>query len=128
MQFSGYDQEMRTKVLQRALRKNDKKLRKYEETGRMYQTRKEKLEERRTIDEVDKRNWYNREKYDVLFVDVMENRELLREVKEIVKRSDMKVKVIEKMKSTLKSRLQRSNSFKITGCKRLDCYIYITRN
>ena len=124
MQFSGYDQEIRTKVLQKALRKNDEKLRKYDETGRMYQTRKEKLKERRTINEVKKRNWYNREKYDgVLFVDVTENGELLREVKKIVKRNDMKVKVVEKMKSTLKSRLQRSNPFKTTGCRRLDCCI-----
>ena len=126
MQFSGYDQARRTNVIQKVLRKWDEKMRKYEITNKMYQSRKEQYDERRKVKEAKQNNWYDREKYDgVMFVDVTENGEMLNEVKKVVKRNKMKIKVVEKMRSTLKTQIQRSNPFKRTTCGREECALCI---
>ena len=42
----------------------------------------------------------------MIFVDVTENGDMSREVKKVVKINNMKVKVVEKMRGTLKRKLQ----------------------
>jgi len=49
---------------------------------------------------------------------------LMREVQKACKKNKMKVKVVEKMRSTVKGELQRSNPFKFTKCGRGDCPKY----
>ena len=107
----------RARVIQKILQKYDEKLNKFAETSKMYRSRKEQYDERRAIKDTKKSGWYDREKYDgVLFVDVTENSELMREIQKACKKNKMKVKVVEKMQSTVKSELQRSNPFKIDKC------------
>ena len=122
MQFSGYDQSTRANIIKKVLEKRDEKVRKYEETNRMYRSRNEQYEERRKEKERKKTNWYDREKHDgVIFVDVTENGEMLKEVKKVVRKNKMKIKVVEKMRSTLKKEIQRSNPLKSEGCGRVNC-------
>ena len=47
----------------------------------------------------------------------------MREVQKACKKNKMKVKVVEKMRSTVKGELQRSNPFKFTKCGRPDCVL-----
>ena len=124
MQFSGYDMPMKARVIQKIIRKYDEKLQRYAETKKMFRSRKDQYNERRTIKDKKKSGWYDKEKYDgVLFVDVTENSELMRDVQKACKKNKMKVKVVEKMKSTVKGELQRSNPFKFTKCGRTNCVL-----
>ena len=124
MQFSGYDITMRANVIHKILRKWDEKLVKYRQTNKMYKSRKEQYDERRAIKDTKKTNWYDKQRYDgVLFVDVTENSELKREVQRACKRNKMKVKVVEKMRGTVKEELQRSNPFKNRTCGRNNCVL-----
>ena len=125
MHFSGFDEHMRAKVLSKVLDKNEERMKKFSEIGRMYRSRSEQYNEKRKAKEGRKNNWYDRTKYDgVMFVDVTENSVLLKEVRKAVKKNKLKIKVVEKMKSTLKSELQRSNPFGNVCCERLTCKIF----
>ena len=105
MQFSGYPQAYRYEVMARAFKRHKNN-----------NTRREPR--RRT----DRRKWYNEEKYDgVMFVDVTPNGELKRRVEKACKRNGAKIKVVEKISSTVKKELQRSNPFGQEHCKRNDC-------
>ena len=96
----------------------------YTQTNKMYKSRKEQYDERRAIKDTKKTNWYDKQRYDgVLFVDVTENSELKREVQRACKRNKMKVKVVEKMRGTVKEELQRSNPFKNRTCGRNNCVL-----
>ena len=124
MCFSGYDHQMRVKVLKKILEKWDVKLKKYEGTKKMYRSRNEQYDERREAKNKKKTSWYDREKYEgVIFVDVSENSEVMKEVRRAVKKNKLKIKVVEKMQSTLKTELQRSDPFKNQGCRRNNCVI-----
>ena len=124
MQFSGYDHTYRAKVMKKVLDKYDEKLEELKETGRMYKSRKDQYNERRKKKDKKKTNWYDREKFDgVLYVDVTENSEMMKEMKKACKRNKLKIKVVEKMSSSVKQEIQRSNPFKIKKCGREDCHI-----
>ena len=70
----------------------------------------------------DKRRWYNEEMYDgVMFVDTTPNGELKRRVEKACRRNQMKIKIVEKINSTTKKELQRSNPFGHQHCGRNDC-------
>ena len=105
MQFSGYPQSYRHEVMSRAFKKR-------EADSDRRQPRRQK----------DKRKWYNEEKYDgVMFVEVTLNGELKRRVEKACKRNGAKIKVVEKISSTVKKELQRSNPFGQQHCGRKDC-------
>ena len=124
MQYSGYSQEMRAKVINRVMKKYDEKVEVYKITKRMYKSRKEQYDERRKEKDKKKSNWYDPEKYDgVMFVDVTENGELMNEVKKACKRNKIKVKVVERMRSTVKKEIQRSNPFQHKNCGRKECVL-----
>ena len=90
----------------------------------MYRSRKEQYDDRRAAKDAKKTNWYNREKYDgVIYVDVSQNGEMMNEVRKAVKKNKLKIKVVEKMRSTLKSEIQRSNPFSDRNCGRNDCIL-----
>ena len=111
-------------LIQKVIRKYDEKMMRYGETGKMYRGRKEQYEERRKIKDSKKSSWYDRTMYDgVLFVDVTEKSEMKREVEKICRKNKMRVKVVEKMRGTIKGELQRSNPFKIEGCGRNNCVL-----
>ena len=105
MQFSGYPQSYRYEVMARAFRKYN--------TNRNGQRRRANT---------DKRKWYNEEKYDgVMFVDTTPNGELKSRVEKACRKNQMKIKVVEKIHSTTKKELQRSNPFGNQHCRRNDC-------
>jgi len=115
---------MRAIVIRKILQKRDQKIRKYDETNKMYRSRKEQYDERRAIKNNKRTSLYNRGKYDgVIFVDVTENSEMMREVQRSCKRNKLKVKVVEKMRSTVRGEIQRSNPFKNRGCGRDNCIL-----
>ena len=69
-----------------------------------------------------RRTWYNEEKYDgVMFVDTTENGELKKRVETACRKNRLKIKVVEKISSTVKKELQRSNPFGQKHCQRNDC-------
>ena len=53
----------------------------------------------------------------------IENSNLMREVQKPCKKNKMKVKVVGKMRNTVKGELQRSNPFKFTKCGNADCVL-----
>ena len=107
MQFSGYPQSYRHEVIARAFKKHSNN------------RNRVRREPRRMTD---KRKWYNEEKYDgVMFVDVTPNGELKKRVEKVCKRNGARIKVVEKISSTVKRELQRSNPFGHEHCKRIDC-------
>ena len=70
-----------------------------------------------------KKNWY-RDRYEsVMFVEPTENAQLKRKIQEAAKRNKIKLKVVEKVGSTVKRTLQRSDPFKKEMCGRDDCAV-----
>ena len=117
MQYSGYSQEYRYEVLQRAFKVMERESQQPRETE---DERKRKRAQKR------KRGWYDKDKYDgVMFVEVTPNSELKHRVQDACRRNKVKVKVVEKMNRTVKSTLQRSNPFGWKPCGRTDCYTCI---
>ena len=122
MEFSGYNHEYRAKIMEAVFKKYDEKVKRYEQTGKMYRSRTEKQRDNIIKNKNNKKSWYNDSKYDgVLFVDVTRNSELKKRVENACRRNKLKIKVVEKLGSTVKSELQRSNPFKATKCGREDC-------
>ena len=74
---------------------------------------------------VDKRDWYKREgKYDsVMFVEATAGSELRKEVEKIVRKQKVKIKVVERVGTTVKRLLQKSNPFQRQGCGREQCVV-----
>ena len=109
MQYSGYPQEYRYEVMSRAIKKNNRPREIEVEDGSARPRRKQK-------------NWYDRSKFDgVMFVEVTLNSEFKHKVQDACKRNGVKVKVVEKMNKTVKSKLQRSNPYGWRHCGRGDC-------
>lgn len=124
MQYSGYNQDTRAKVIHKILKNYDKKVENYALNQKMYRSRQEQYNERRKKKDLKKTNWYDQEKYDgVMFVDTTENGEYMNEIKKACKRNKLKIKVVEKMRKTIKKELQRSNPFRKENCSRKDCVL-----
>ena len=99
MQFSGYPQPYRQKVIARAFRKYNRNKNRLQGGG----------ERRRTKD---KRTWYDKERYEgVMFVDTTPNGELKKRVEAACRKNKMRIKVVEKIDNTVKKELQKSNPF-----------------
>ena len=70
-------------------------------------------------------DWYKEgEKYEsVLFVEATPHSEYKSKVEVLVKKRDLKIKVVERVGQTVKRILQRSNPFQNNICTREDCII-----
>ena len=118
MQFSGYDKTFRFMVLNKSLKLYDKK----RETGSMFK-------EHPPVEGENKRKnnfeWYKKQgRFDtVMFVEATPGSELKRKVQEAAKRNKIKVKVVERVSSTIRGLIQKSNPFKIMKCERADCVV-----
>ena len=107
MQYSGYPQSYRYEVMARAFRIHNADV-----DRRGTEPRRKR----------NKRKWYDEEKYDgVMFVDVTLNGELKKRVEKSCKKNKMRIKVVEKINSTVKKELQQSNPFGREHCGRNDC-------
>lgn len=80
------------------------------------------METRRKRKKANKRNWYDRTKYDgVMFVGVTPNSEMKNRIQDACRKNKLKIKVVEKMNCTVKNTLQRSNPYGWRHCGRHDC-------
>ena len=125
MQFSGYSQPFRCTVVDSAL--NALKLIKEKEAlgirpinrpkeWRRVEREKEKVEKRKS--------WYKSGGFDsVLFVPATPQSRLKKLYQQEIMKSGFRMKVVEKVRTSLKSRLQVSNPFKPRRCEREDCFI-----
>ena len=110
LQFSGYDEKFRYQVLTRVL--TDKK--------------RDQIVNPENKSR-DKHKWYNkrsRKKFDsVMFVEATPQSILKRKVQETAKKNDLRIKIIEKVGSTLKGLIQKSRPFERMKCGRKDCIV-----
>ena len=126
MQFSGYPEETRYKVIKKAIDKYEKEIEATNRTGNRrfipsIETRKERLVNKATK----KKEWSRREgKYEsVMFVQATENSELKNKIQNAARKNKIKVKVQERSGTKIKGLLQRSDPFSNTKCKRMNCII-----
>ena len=113
MQYSGYSEETRFTVLSSALRKYDEKATSGNVLNHhhMAKSQAEKLE------------WYREGgKYDsVMFVEATPQSQLKKEVEKVLRRHKVKIKVVERVGTTVKRALQKSNPFQPKDCGRSGC-------
>ena len=130
LQYSGYDQLFRYNVVRSALKAFDH-ITKCDDNGVRPKNREknwkrvERIEEKRR-----KRNeWYKEGGFDsVLFVPMTPHGELRKAYQKEVRRSGLRIRIVERTGRTLKSQLQRSNPFKETNCGRRKCFVCTTTN
>ena len=125
LQYSGYNKKFRTEITKSALNAYNKLLEDDRNGTRpLYRPRAWKRSERNREKQKKKTKWYKRNDYDsVLFIQATPNSILKKECQKVIKRSGVKIKVIEKSGETLKRKLQKSDSFKSTKCRENECFV-----
>ena len=120
MEFSEYNEQFRYEVLKIALTRHDRKVRRWEAGGSMFEVRREEDRARKTVK---KREWFRADgKYEsVMFVQPTPGSVLKAEVQKIARRNKLKIKVVEKAGSTVKKVLQRSDPYERHCCGRAGC-------
>ena len=115
MQYSGHSEEMRFRVVSSALKRYDDKV-----SNRDLLSRRQE-----SVRGTDKQDWYRKNgKYDsVMFVEATPGSELRKEVERIVRRHRVKIKVVERVGTTVKRALQKSDPFLRRGCDRDQCVV-----
>lgn len=122
LQYSGYDNRFRYNVVERALRRHDERLAKYRGSGSMFP----KLSAEEKSQKMEKRSkWYSDGgKYEsVMFVEPTPGAKLRKRIQQAAIRNRVRVKVVEKVGTTVKQVLQKSNPFKSVRCERGDCTV-----
>ena len=93
----------------------------------MYRPKGWRSDERKTLKEAKKKNWYKRGGYDsVIFIPCTPNSELLKKMKEKVDESGLKIKLVEKSGKSLEGLLRTSDPKKERRCNRIDCPVCTT--
>ena len=125
MQFSGYTKKERYEVFTKAKKRYDEMLRKSAENVKpLYRSKTWHKEERNIVKRDKKNNWYSKDGSEaVFFVDTTPNEELANLCREVFKSQGVKVKVVEKVSSTVKNSLTKSNPFKELGCRQESCKV-----
>ena len=128
MQYSGYKQPMRYDVTKSAF--NAYKTMMENEANNIRPINRPKNWNRldRIRQKVKKRSeWYKQGGFDsVLFIPSTPKGKLKHMCEDAIKKSGIRIKVVERTGRTLKSQLQTSNPFKEGGCGREDCFICTT--
>ena len=128
LQYSGYDQTFRHDITRSGLHAY-KTIKERAEAGiRPINRPKEwKREERMKEKENKEQSWYRKDGYDsVLFVPATPGSKLRKMYQKEIKKSGIRIRVVERSGETVKSMLQRSNPFRATNCGREDCFICTT--
>ena len=128
MQYSGYDQTFRYVVAKSAINAFET-IRNSEEQGirPIHRPKTWRRAERIEEKEEKKKTWYKRGGFDsVLFIPTTPNGKLKRMYEETIRRSGIRMKVVERTGRTLKRQLQTSNPFKNSNCGRGNCFICTT--
>ena len=120
MQFSGYNQEDRVQVYQKAKRKFEEKTRGREvyphvdKATRMKESTREKVQKRK--------EWFKQGKYKgVFYVDATPGGSLAKECQKVLDRCDIPIKTMEKTGDSIKKLLTKSNPFKPNNCGDPSC-------
>ena len=128
MQYSGYDKTFRYTVVKSAKNAYET-IRENEERGirPMHRPKTWRRVERMAEKEEKKKIWYKRGGFDsVLFIPTTPEGKLKRMYEQVIRRSGIRVKVLERTGRTLKSQLQTSNPFKEPNCGREECFVCST--
>ena len=95
----------------------------------IHRPRNWRREERRKEKEQKRKDWYRNGGFDtVLFTTMTPDGKLKRMYENEIRKSGLRIKVVERSGKTLKSQLQTSNPFKQKRCGRGDCFICTTSN
>ena len=128
MQYSGYNQALRHDVAKSAInaymtiRDNEEN-----DIRPMNRPKDWRKTERAEAKEKKRRDWYKQGGFDsVLFVATTPKARLKRMYEDVIKRSGIRIKVVERTGRTLKSELQTSNPFKRGNCGRMSCFVCTT--
>ena len=129
MQYSGYKKEMRYHVVKSAINAY-MQIREKEQLGirPIHRPRNWRREERRKEKEQKKKDWYRTGGFDTVLFTAMTPNGKLKMYENEIRRSGLRIKVVERSGRTLKSQLQTSNPFKQRQCGREDCFICTTSN
>ena len=128
IQYSGYDKMFRYHVVNGAMKAYER-LREMERLGvrPVHRPKSWEVERRRKEKVEKKKGWYKEGGFDsVLFVSMTPNSELKKEYEKEIKKSGLRIKVVERTGRTLKSQLQCSDPFREEHCGRLDCLVCTT--
>ena len=122
LQFSGYTQEFRHTVVTRALARYDKRVRECIRIGTMYPILSE---EEKSAKKRKRNEWYARSgKYEsIMFVEATPGGELRNKVQKLAERHRVRVKVVERVSTTVKKMVQKSDPFPKGDCGRGDCEV-----
>ena len=110
LQFSGYSMKERKTILEEAFYRYDLKT---ENATDVRRTKKRKKKD----------GWYIKEsKYEtIMIVDASPGEVLKRTIQKEAKKHNVKIKVLERRGITVKNKLQKSNPFERTKCRKEDC-------
>ena len=128
MQYSGYDKAFRYTVAKSAINAYET-IRDNETKGirPMHRPKTWRRVERMMEKEKKKKTWYKAGGFDsVLFVPSTPEGRLKRMYQDVIGRSGIRLKVVERTGRTLKSQLQTSNPFREADCGRGDCVVCTT--
>ena len=128
IQYSGYEKLFRYHVVNGAMKAYER-LQEMERLGIRPVNRPKgwEIERRRKEKAEKKKGWYKEGGFDsVLFVSMTPNSELKRAYEKEIRRSGLRIKVVERTGRSLKSQLQCSDPFREDHCGRLDCLVCTT--
>ena len=124
MEYAGYAKDFRYDVVRLAIRKHQRRLKKWHGGEAMY------AGDGRVRDRVDKRRskekWYAGDdgKYEsVMFVQATKGSELKNVVQRLARKNKVKLRVVERAGLTMKKALQRSDPYEKKKCERADCVV-----
>ena len=128
MQYSGYEQSIRYDVTKSAINAYQTMMENEASDIRPINRPKDwRRIERIMSKEKKRREWYKQGGFDtVLFVPSTPKGKLKHMYESEIKKSGVRMKVIEKTGRTLKSQLQTSDPFKVGSCTSVDCFICTT--
>ena len=128
MQYSGYDQTFRYTVAKSAINAYEI-IRNNEARGfrPMHRPKTWQRTERIIEKEEKKKTWYKQGGFDtVLFYTKNTGWQLKRLYERVIRRSGIRMKVVERTGRTLKSQLRTSDPFREQSCGREDCFVCLT--
>ena len=126
IQYSGYDRGFRAATLRSALKAYEEIKRKDRHGIRpIYRKKEWNQEAREKSKRTKKRQWFRKGGYrSVVFIPATPKSVLKRKYEEIVKKSGIPMKVVEKSGTTIKKKLQTSNPFKDKHCRdKENCFV-----
>ena len=129
LQYSGFDKEFRYDIVN-AAKNAYKKIKQKVEKGerKLHRPKDWKRTERKLESRTKKNNRYKKgDSETVIFVPYTESSKLKKMYQNEIKKSNCKIKVIEKSGRTLKNILKKTNPFKEDRCKRQDCFIVVVK-